>query len=408
MSASATAAANLIIDERIAKGNIWRLSAAQALAGANSIVVMTTGGIAGATLAPNIALATVPVSCFVVGTAVATMPAGYLAYKYGRKIGFYLGCLSGLVCGLLAALAIYIGSFALFCLATFIGGFYQAVAHSFRFAATDGASPRLRPKAISWVMAGGVFSAFLGPQLVNLTMNFYAPYLFMVSFIVQGGVALINMAVLSGTILPKPAAADLRAGRPLMEIARQPAFITAAICGIVSYALMNLLMTSAPLAMKMCGLSLSDANLGIQWHVLGMFGPSFFTGNMIARFGAPRIVLAGLAMISLAAIIGLMGITVWHFWIGLAILGIGWNFGFIGASAMVVATHRPEERNKVQSFNDFLVFGVMAVMSFASGGMLAWSGWDLVNWFAFGPIAIALVVLVMSGQLVAKGVGSRQ
>ncbi len=405
MTATATAhQAAPEVDERTAKGNIWRLSAAQALAGANSIVVMTTGGIIGSTLAPSMALATVPVSCFVVGTAAATIPAGFIAREHGRKTAFYIGASCGLVCGLLAALAIYVGSFALFCLAAFIGGFYQAVAHSFRFAATDGASPALRPKAISWVMVGGVFSGFLGPQLVNVTMNLWAPYLFMVSFIVQGLVALVNMVVLSGTVLPKPAAADLKAGRPLMEIARQPAFITAAVCGIVSYALMNLLMTSAPLAMRMCGLSLSDANFGIQWHVLGMFAPSFFTGNIIAKFGAPRVVLAGLALIALAAIVGLMGITVWHFWIGLTLLGIGWNFGFIGSSAMVVATHRPEERNKVQSFNDFLVFGVMAVMSFASGGMLAWSGWDLVNWFAFGPIAIALVAILMSGQLVRGAV----
>ena len=387
------------IDERTARGNIWRLSAAQALAGANSIVVMTTGGIVGSTLAPSMALATVPVSFFVVGTAVATIPAGKIAREYGRKASFYAGAASGAICGVLAALAIYLGSFTLFCFATFIGGFYQAVAHSFRFAATDGASPSLRPKAISWVMAGGVFSGVLGPQLVNVTMHIWAPYLFMVSFLAQAVVALVNMALLSGTHLPKPAAADLKAGRPLMEIARQPLFVTAAICGIVSYGLMNLLMTSAPLAMKMCGLSLSDANLGIQWHVLGMFGPSFCTGNLIARFGAPRIVALGLAMIALAAVVGLMGITVAHFWISLTLLGIGWNFGFIGSSAMVVATHRPEERNKVQSFNDFLVFGVMAVMSFASGGMLAWSGWALVNWFAFVPIAVAAVALAMSGQM---------
>jgi MFS family permease len=306
------------------------------------------------------------------------------------------------ICGLLAALAIYIGSFVLFCIATFIGGFYQAVAHSFRFAATDGASPSLRPKAISWVMVGGIFSGVLGPQLVNVTMNLWLPYLFMVSFVAQAAVAGINMVVLSGTVLPKPAAADLKAGRPLMEIARQPLFITAAICGIVSYGLMNLLMTSAPLAMKMCGLSLTDANLGIQWHVLGMFAPSFFTGNLVARFGAARIVLVGLGLTALAAVVGLMGITVAHFWIALILLGVGWNFGFIGASAMVVQTHRPEERNKVQSFNDFLVFGVMAVMSFMSGGLLAWSGWALVNWVAFAPLAVAVIALVFSGQLAKK------
>lgn len=399
MSASAAATTDFEIDERTARRNIWRLSAAQALAGANSIVVMTTGGIVGATLAPSAAFATVPVSTFVVGTALATIPMGWLAREHGRKASFYAGIACGVVCGLLAAYAIYLGSFALFCIATFIGGCYQAVAHSFRFAATDGASPQLRPKAISWVMAGGVFSGILGPQLVNSTMNIWAPYLFTASFVAQAAVALVNLIILSGTQLPKPTLADHSGGRPLMEIARQPKFITAAICGIVSYGLMNLLMTSAPLAMKMCGLSMWDANLGIQWHVLGMFGPSFFTGHLVARFGAPRMVLTGLALIALAAVIGLTGITVAHFWISLTVLGIGWNFGFIGSSAMVVQTHRPEERNKVQSFNDFLVFGVMALMSFMSGGLLAWSGWALVNWFAFGPLAIALLALLFSGQL---------
>ncbi len=402
MSATAAAGAVPEIDERTAKGNIWRLAAAQALAGANSIVVMTTGGIVGSTLAPSAALATVPVSTFVVGTALATIPSGYISREYGRKTSFYIGAICGAICGLLAAFAIYIGSFALFCVATFIGGFYQAVAHSFRFAATDGASPALKPKAISWVMVGGIFSGILGPQLVNTTMNFWPPYLFMASFVAQAVVALVNMAVLSGTVLPKPVETNSQAGRPLMEIAKQPLFVTAAICGIVSYGLMNLLMTSAPLAMKMCGLSLTDANLGIQWHVLGMFAPSFFTGSLIAKFGAQRIVLAGLALIALSAIVGLLGITVAHFWIALILLGVGWNFGFIASSAMVVQTHRPEERNKVQAFNDFLVFGVMAVMSFMSGGMLAWSGWALVNWFAFAPIAIALAALLMSGQMAKR------
>lgn len=401
MTATASAVPPLTgeIDDKTARSNIFRLAIGQALAGANSTVVMTTGAIVGSILAPNLAYATVPVSVFVVGTAVATMPAGWIAREYGRKRGFFIGTVCGLVCGLLAAVAIYHASFALFCMATFIGGFYQAVAHSFRFAATDGASPSLRPKAISWVMLGGVFSGVLGPQLVNLTMNMWLPYLFMASFVAQGLIAMLNYAVLSGTQLPMPAKADLKAGRPLMEIARQPRFMIAATCGIISYALMNLLMTSAPLAMKMCGLSLSDANNGIQWHVLAMFAPSFFTGNLIARFGPERVVAAGLALIAGAAVTGLMGITVWHFWSGLVLLGVGWNFGFIGASSMVVETHRPEERNKVQSFNDFLVFGFMAVTSFSSGQMLAYSGWSLVNMVAFPAIAVALIALLASGRL---------
>ena len=389
-------------DDRRARANVLRLAAAQALAGANSTVVMTTGAIVGSILGPAPQYATVPVSVFVVGTALGTFPAGWLARVYGRKAAFVAGTTCGFLVGMIAAVAIYLGSFALFCVATFIGGFYQAVAHTFRFAATDTASPAFRPKALSWVMAGGVFSGVLGPQMVNWTMDLWQPYLFMVSFAVQGLIAILCMVVLAGTDLPKPSAAAVAAagkGRPLMEIAKQPKFITAALCAMVSYALMNLVMTSAPLAMRMCGLALSDANWGIQWHVVAMFLPSFWTGTLIQKFGAGRIVAIGLALTMIAAIVGLMGITVWHFWIGLIFLGVGWNFGFIGASSMVVETHRPEERTRVQAFNDFLVFGTMAVASFSSGQILARWGWDLVNWVAFPPIAIALLALLVSGAM---------
>ncbi len=389
-------------DDRSARANVLKLAAAQALAGANSTVIMTTGAIVGSIIGPAPQYATIPVTVFVVGTAMGTFPAGWIAQARGRKAAFYVGTSCGFVGGLIGALAIYIGSFALFCAATFIAGFYQAVAHTFRFAATDTASPAFRPKALSWVMAGGVFSGVLGPQMVNWTMDIWQPYLFMVSFFVQGLIAMVCMAVLATTNLPKPSAAATAAagkGRPLLEIAAQPKFITAALCAMVSYALMNLIMTSAPLAMRMCGHALSDANWGIQWHVVAMFLPSFWTGSLIQKFGAGRIVAAGLALTALAAIIGLMGVTVWHFWIGLIFLGVGWNFGFVGASSMVVETHRPEERNRVQAFNDFLVFGTMAVASFSSGQMLAYSGWDLVNWVAFPPIAVALVALVVSGAM---------
>ena len=401
MTATATLTHDAI-DEVTARNNIWRLSAAQALAGANATVIMTTGAVVGSILAPSLAWATVPVSTMVVGTAIGTLPAGYIARRYGRKTVFMLGTGIGFCTGMLAAFAIVIGSFALFCTATLIAGFYQSVAHSFRFAATDGASPALRPKAISWVMAGGIFSGVIGPQLVTITMDWWLPYLYAASFVAQGFVALACMWVLSGTNLPRPEEENLSAGRPLMEIARQKKFIVAALCGMISYSLMNLVMTSAPLAMKMCGLPQTAANNGITWHVIAMFAPSFFTGSLIARFGAGRVVAGGLFLLALAATTGLMGITVWHFWTGLVLLGLGWNLGFIGASAMVVDSHRPEERNKVQAFNDFLVFGMMAITSFSSGQILAYSGWDLVNWVAFPLIGAALLALVAGGHLTRK------
>ena len=388
-----------IEDDRVAKRNVIRLAIAQALAGANSVVIMTTGAIVGSILAPSAVLATVPVSVYVVGTALSTLPAGAIARRYGRNRAFVLGTGAGVLFSLIAAVAIYVGSFALFCLATFISGFYQAVAQSLRFAATDTASAAFRTKALSWVMVGGVFAGVLGPQLVNVTMDLWSPYLFMASFAAQGVVALVCMFVLAGAHLPKPSAAAVaKAGRPLREIALQPKFIAAAFSGIVSYALMNLLMTSAPLAMRMCGLSLSDANWGIQWHVVAMYLPSFWTGSLIQRVGAPRIVMAGLLLIAAAAAVNLSGQTTWHFWIGLILLGVGWNFGFVGASSLVLETHRPEERNRVQSFNDFLVFGTNAVASFLSGKLLIESGWDAVNYVIGPAVAGALVVLLLGAK----------
>ena len=384
-------------DDRRARRNVLRLASAQALAGANASVIFATGAILGSTLARDPAYATVPISVFVVGMASGTLPTGWISREFGRRTAFIVGTGCGVLTGLLGAVAVLIASFPLFCVATFLGGLYAAVAQSFRFAAADGASAAFRPKAVSWVMAGGVFAGVLGPQLVNWTMDIWPPYLFAASYVAQAGVAVVAMLVLSGVDLPKPPAADRAAGRPLIDIVRRPRFLTAAVCGVVSYALMNLVMTSAPLAMRLCGHALTDSNLAIQWHVIAMYGPSFFTGALIARFGTQRIIAVGLMITAAAAITGLAGITVAHFWAALILLGVGWNFGFVGASAMVLETHRPEERNKVQAFNDFLVFGTMAIGSFSSGQLLAAYGWAAVNWVVFPPVALALVVLLSTG-----------
>jgi MFS family permease len=379
-----------------ARSNVKRLAAAQAMTGANSAVIFATGSIVGATLAPDISLATVPLSMYVVGLAAGTLPTGAISRAYGRRTAFIIGTGCGVLTGLLGAFALLRGSFVLFCCATFLGGLYGAVSQSYRFAAADGASAVYRPKAVSWVMAGGVFAGVLGPQLVQWTMEIWPPYLFAFSFVVQAVVALVAMAVLSGVDAPKPAQADMHGGRPLFQIARQPRFIAAALCGVVSYPMMNLVMTSAPLAMKMCGLTVSDSNFGIQWHIVAMYGPSFFTGTLISRFGAPRIVALGLLLEATSAAIGLSGVTAMHFWATLIVLGVGWNFSFVGASALVLETHRPAERNKVQAFNDFLVFGMMAVGSFSSGQLLANYGWSAVNMVVFPSVVLGLAVLVVA------------
>jgi MFS family permease len=390
-----TASEDIANDARV-KANAVRLAAAQALTGANAAVIFATGPIVGASLAPSISLATVPLSMFVLGMAAGTLPTGAISRAYGRRVAFMIGTGLGAITGVLGAFAILHGSFWLFCCATFLGGLYGSVAQSYRFAAADGASAAYRPKAVSWVMAGGVFAGVLGPQLVQWTMDVWPPYLFAFSFVVQAGVALVAMAILAGVDAPKPAAADLHGGRPLFEIVRQPRFIAAAMCGVIAYPVMNLVMTSAPLAMKMCGLSVSDSNFGIQWHIVAMYGPSFITGSLIARFGAPVIVALGLGLEAVAATIGLTGITAPHFWATLVVLGVGWNFAFIAASALVLETHQPQEKNKVQAFNDFLVFGTMAVASFSSGQLLANFGWNAVNLVVYPPVLLGLVLLGFS------------
>jgi len=358
-------------------------------------VIFATGSIVGATIAPSMSLATVPLSMYVLGMAAGTLPTGAISRRYGRRIAFIVGTGCGTLTGLLGSLAILRGSFVLFCVATFLGGLYGSVAQSYRFAAADGASAAFRPKALSWVMAGGVFAGVLGPQLVQWTMDVWSPYLFAFSFMMQALVALVAMAILAGVDAPKPALADLHAGRPLLEIARQPRFIAAALCGVIAYPMMNLVMTSAPLAMKICGLTVGDSNFAIQWHIVAMYGPSFFTGALIARFGAPVIVALGLFLEAAAATIGLSGITAMHFSATLMVLGVGWNFAFVGASALVLETHLPQEKNKVQAFNDFLVFGMMAIGSFSSGQLLANYGWSAVNLVVYPPVALGLVVLAL-------------
>jgi predicted MFS family arabinose efflux permease len=237
---------------------------------------------------------------------------------------------------------------------------------------------------------------------VNYTMEVWPPYLFAVTYVGQAGLALACAAVLGGVALPRPTTTEATRGRPLSVIARQPQFLLAVICGVVPFQLMNFIMTSAPLAMRMCGLSLTSSNLGLQWHVIAMYGPSFFTGRLITRFGAPTVVAAGLLLTAGAAAVGLMGVDIAHFWVTLILLGIGWNFGFIGASALVLECHRPEEQTRVQAFNDFLVFGATVVGSFASGALLAGFGWRTVCWLAFPPLAAAVATLVVTAQFCRK------
>jgi predicted MFS family arabinose efflux permease len=286
------------------------------------------------------------------------------------------------------------GDFWLLLVGTFCGGLYAASLQSYRFAAADTASESYRPKVVSWVLAGGVFAGVLGPQIVIATKTLMPPYLFAASYLGQAVVAATAFAVLAFVKVPPVTHKAAAAARPLWQIVRAPRFIVAVGCGVASYSMMNLMMTAAPLAMVGCGHSVTDAALGIQWHVLGMFAPSFITGGLIARFGIAPITAIGVVLMGLAAVAGISGQSVAHFWTALVLLGVGWNLSFIGATTLVTQCHRPEERTKVQSFNDFLIFGSMAVSSFSSGQLLAYFGWGAVNVVIFPAMVLAGGLLV--------------
>ncbi|ARU94353.1 MFS transporter [Tatumella citrea] len=382
------------LSEQQQKSNIFRLATAQALAGANSVVFYATGAIVGNNLAPDNSLATLPVTVFVIGMAACILPFGQLARKYGRRAAFMTGTGSGVITGLLAALAVVSSSFSLFCLAAFFGGAYAAVAVTFRFAATDGAAPSQRARALSLVMGGGVIAGVIGPMLVTGTMNLWPEHLFAATFMAQALVALLSAAVLAGVKLPSVRAETESRGRPLRELVRQPGFTRTVFSGAVSYMVMNFLMTASPLAMHMHGISQQDSNLGIQWHVIAMYGPGFFTGRLISRFGSDRITIAGLLLLVLSIFAGLAGTDVLHYWLSLILLGLGWNFGFTGASTQIINYHQPSEKTTVQSLNDFVVFGVMIIGSFASGALLHMVGWNGVLWGSLVPVVLALAGLL--------------
>lgn len=375
--------------------NIIRLAAAQALAGANSVVFYATGAIVGSTIAPDASLSTLPITLFVLGMASSILPFGTLARKRGRKAAFMVGTGAGVITGLMAAVAMMLGSFLLFCCAAFLGGAYAAVALSFRFAATDGVSPERRARALSLVMGGGVLAGIIGPGLVTTTMNLWPPHTFVITFVAQGVVAAISAFILKGVTPAESSAASASGGRPLREIVRQPGFARTVFSGAVTYMVMNFLMTAAPLSMHMHGISQEAANLGIQWHVIAMFGPGFFTGKLISRFGAMRVAAAGLLITASAVFAGLSGTGIHHYWLSLILLGLGWNFGFIGASARIIDFHRPEEKTQVQSLNDFVVFGVMIVGSFSSGALLTLYGWNAVLWGSLVPVGLAFLALIV-------------
>ena len=394
MSAVAEPIHHAVPDDNLARRNAIVLAVAQALAGGNNTVIVSTASIVGAVLAPDKGLATLPVTSMVFGMWLGTLPLGVLARHFGRRFALQCGSAFGILSGLISYAAVMNGNFWLLLVGTFCGGLYAAAHQSYRFAAADTASDAYRPKVVSWVLAGGVFAAVLGPQLVIFTKDLLSPHLFAASYLGQSVCAVAAAIVLQFVKVPPLGPIPHNGARPLGEIIRNSRFIVAVACGIASYGMMNMVMTSAPLAMVGCGHSITDATLGIQWHVLAMYGPSFITGALIARFGVERITGVGLALIAATAVVGISGITVAHFWLALVLLGFGWNLSFIGATTMVTQCHRPHERNKVQAFNDFLIFGSMALSSFSSGQLLEKFGWTAINEVIFPTIFVTGAMLL--------------
>jgi MFS family permease len=391
---------SIISDNREARRNALILSAASAVIGSSPTIAFALGGLAGIyLLGSDKSLATLPLSFFVVGGAVGAIPAAMLMSRIGRRAGFMVGALCGVLGGLVSGFAVLAASFSLLIAGFAIVGISNAFTQQYRFAAADSGSPAVRAKAISWVLAGGVASGIIGPQTVIFTRHLWDPIPFAGSFFAICVLCLIGVFMLlplSGAARVVPSTASQSGGRPLGEIVRQPRFILSLVCAIGSYALMTLVMTAAPLAMVACGLGQDNAALGIQWHVLAMFAPSFFTGPLVVRYGAEIIVAIGLALLAACAVIALLGFDLWHFWGALVLVGLGWNFGFIGATAMLTETYRPEERSKVQGFNDFVLFSFVTVASFASGKIFSSLGWEAINVVVFPVVAVCALALALA------------
>ncbi len=391
---SAVASSPVLIDDARAKRNTILLSAAHALYGMNAVLIIASGGLIGQMLADDKGLATLPVSTFATGAALVTVPAALFMRRVGRRIGFLTGALFALAGALIAIYAIYTRDFWLFSFATFLTGGYQAFAQHYRFAAADVASESFKAKAIAWVLIGGLFAAVLGPMLIIWTKSIFDPVLFAGSYMTAAALAVAAMGVLAFIDLPIPRpASDTSGARPLSQILCQQKLVVAILCGTVSYGIMNLMMTASPLAMVGCGFSIDSATYVIQWHVLAMYIPSFFTGHLINRFGKEKIIATGLVLLAICAVIALSGLGIVNFGLSLILLGVGWNFGFVGATALVTDCYRHSEKNKVQAVNDLCVFGTVACASFTSGKLLNSIGWDAISWSVIPLSCVTLLLL---------------
>ena len=374
--------------------DILLLACCQALLLTNAAGLIAMSALVGFSLTDVKTLATLGATTYVLGSALATMPASLWMARVGRRTGFMTGALVNIGGCVLAAIALWQRSFALFCVATAVIGVYNAIGLQYRFAAAEIVGKGDRAKAISLVLAGGIAGGFLGPETTRWGRDLFAVP-FLGSFVLLAGWALAALAVQSLVHVPPPTLEERSGGgRPLAAIVRQPVFIVAAACGALSYGLMNLLMVATPLAMSFCSHPYAQAALVIQWHVVGMYGPGFVTGHLITRFGVLRIITAGIALMASCVAVAIAGDTVAHFLVALVLVGIGWNFMYTGGTTLLTEAYAPAERAKTQGANDFVIFTTMGVSSFASGALVSSAGWERMNLGALPVLAIALCAVL--------------
>lgn len=378
--------------------NVLVLSACQATLQTGGVTLIAVTGLAGFALASDKSLATIPLTSYVLGAAMTTIPASLLMKSIGRRAGFQIGTAIGMCGAALSGFAMYLANFWLLCAGLMVMGMYTAFGKYYRFAAADVAELSFRAKAISFTLAGGIIGGFVAPEMAKRTKDLFADHVYMGSYLSLIVVCLIAMLLLTRLEIPQLSEHERKdAGRPLGQIMRQPVFIVAALSGALSYGIMNLFMTSTPLAMRAHDHHFNSAAFVLEWHVVGMYAPSFFTGSLIQRFGVLNVILAGIGMLFIAVLAALAGTGVMHFWMALFLLGIGWNFMYVGGSALLSECHTPAERAKTQAANDFMVFLTMSVSSMSSGMLLSASGWHAVN---YGSIPFLLLALAATLWLI--------
>lgn len=376
-----------------AKKNVVILAACQALLFTGNVILIALNGLVGFSFADDKSLATLPITTFVVGAAVSTIPASMWMRHVGRRAGFMSGATIGLFGALLSTYAVYISSFWALCTGTALMGIYSAFGQYYRFAAADVASASFKSKAISLVMAGGIAGGILGPESTKLTRDLAAPE-FIASYASMIGFCLLALILLWFIDIPPLSKEQKKEhGRPLSRIMRQPVFVVAVLAATIGYGVMNLIMTATPLAMSHHHHPFNDAAFVIEWHVIGMFAPSFFTGSLINRFGVYRIMLFGAALMAICVVAALSGIGLLNFWVALVLLGVGWNFLFVGGTTLLTEAYAPAERAKTQAANDFIVFSTVAASSLLSGSLLYHYSWQTVNYAALPFIALVALAI---------------